>query len=85
MSGGVKTFFLPTGRRVPPNLETQKLFFKCHKTNVLGGKKQAFVEQRLQWTQKGLLRISEFWGFQWQTLAEILSLLSKGQFDPIKC
>ena len=30
-----------------------------------------------------LLRISEFLGFQWQTLAEILSLLSKGQFGPI--
>ena len=31
-----------------------------------------------------LLRISEFFGFQWQNLAEILSLLSEGQFDPIK-
>ena len=31
-----------------------------------------------------LLRIPEFLGFQWQTLAEILSLLSKGQFDTIK-
>ena len=30
-----------------------------------------------------LLRISEFFGFQWQNLAEILSLLSEGQFDPI--
>ena len=30
-----------------------------------------------------LLRISEFFGFKWQTLAEILSLLSEGQFDPI--
>ena len=30
-----------------------------------------------------LLRIPEFLGFQWQPLAEILSLLSKGQFGPI--
>ena len=30
-----------------------------------------------------LLRISEFFGFQWHNLAEILSLLSEGQFDPI--
>ena len=30
-----------------------------------------------------LLRISEFFGFQWQNLAEILSLLPKGHFWPI--
>ena len=30
-----------------------------------------------------LLRISDFLRFQWQNLAEILSLLSEGQFDPI--
>ena len=28
------------------------------------------------------LRILSLFSFQWQTLAEFLSLLSKGQFDP---